>query len=269
MIYVNLTGRLGNQLFILEKLLLNIKDGEKSYINIYEYKNGLTADGQAIRFDAKEILIFPKNIVFIDSKFLYKISKRLSWIYKLILDLFNISHPHYRSDLFINLYFIKFLSGYFQNLPNQKVMIEKLIKKRFDIKDPKRLAIHFRQGDYKSSAHSSHFVVDEDVILKFLKQFDVNYRIDLYSDSDVDGLLEKIRGLGFSVSNMSDLLKTDIDIFYELTTYKNIFCSNSSFSWWAAHLFNDEKIIYLPSSWSKSYLIPCGLIHDRDQIYEI
>lgn len=161
------------------------------------------------------------------------------------------------------------LFGYWQNisLANeiQDVLSEFLKAPRID-----GIAVHVRRGDYLSKEHSLHGALDGSYYLKGLAQLNSNRknpRIVIFTDSPEFVKKEEwVQMIGSADVHFSDSINP-WETLLEMSRYSKIICSNSTFSWWAAFVGDDKKII-LPSKWFRDTELPPSLHIPNSQVVE-
>jgi len=135
------------------------------------------------------------------------------------------------------------LYGYFQDYENilpYKDFIKSLynFEKKKDLYSDEFIAVHIRLTDYYTSGGS----LDMDYYMDVIEQ---SQKIPvIYTDDSNNPCIQIIKDTyNCKVHNNSSWID-----FVELSSYKHICISQSSFSWWAAWLSNAEKIYYPLSS---------------------
>lgn len=124
-----------------------------------------------------------------------------------------------------------------------------------EIQSSEAIAVHIRRGDYVSSAKWSKSlnICNEQYYVKAMRYFihrNNNCRFFVFSNGPED--------LAWIRNNMKlpgkiiyvDQRGSAIDDFYLMTQCKDYIISNSTFSWWAAYLSaNDNKTTVAPEQW--------------------
>lgn len=226
MIYLNLMGGLGNQLFqYTAGLTFALSDNSILYL----YKADTNSHSMT------------------DYRYLFKrgipLDSRID-SYTLQLGPFNPWEPaHYPKPITLN--------GYFQNLPSLKAALPLVIE---DLREslglgpigtnvpfPKEITfIHVRRGDYIT--YSDLFGgVDEDYYKKAMAYFPETHFIVL--SDDIPWCKEQSFFAGCEIIDEPDELKA-LTI---MGSCEGAIIANSTFSWWGAML-NAKKVIY-PSKW--------------------
>jgi hypothetical protein len=121
-------------------------------------------------------------------------------------------------------------------------------------------AFHFRLGDFVNNRKASKLsgVIDESYILNALKLVPENCQIDVFSDEPKKAkeILEGLGGKNININFSEHKKNTPWEDIKEISTYKNVICSNSTFSYWGAYLGIEKKVI-APSRWfSNSDVVP-------------
>lgn len=141
------------------------------------------------------------------------------------------------------------LNGYFQSLKYfddcQEEFKNKLNLPK--IKSPKDLTkknvgFHIRRGDYLKYP-DIHYVCKTDYFDKCFAYFN-DHEIDVFTDSP-EYVLDEFKHQKFNLIRSNSELE-DLAL---LSQYNNIVCSNSTFSWWASFLGNEDKLIIVPNKW--------------------
>lgn len=145
---------------------------------------------------------------------------------------------------------VKYFDKYKDIIKKELKVKTKLLSKNKDllkeIQNNNSVCVHIRRGDYIGSNHQ---VCDINYYLKALKimnQKIKNAKYYIFSD-DIDWVKENI-DFGKNATFVSDNPNyEDLRLMYSC---KNFIISNSSFSWWAQYLSdNDKKITIAPSRW--------------------
>jgi len=127
-------------------------------------------------------------------------------------------------------------------------IIEPLLKKHDDLlsRDVPVVAVHLRRGDYLN--HPQHHpVLDMNYFMKATKKFPKNAIFLVFSD-DTEWCNANFPAIGekfFIIEGQSD-----VEDFAMMTLCDHNVIANSSFSWWAAWLNdNENKIVVAPEKW--------------------
>lgn len=276
MIYVNVTGGLGNQMFqyaIARKY--QIATGQKIVLNIHELKNfKLTRTYQLDGFrisDNTEVsdkqlpwYVHRRNYI---NKVLRKISP-VSYL-KIVSKLYNslvwyketdVELPQVRADKDI------YIGGYWQSAYYFKE-IDEIVRREFlGVKPPKAencelydciknsesICVTIRRGDYVTNEtyRKKHFLCDNDYFIEGVRRIRKeipNAVVFVFSD-DVEWVKSNI---DFGCRAFYETGNDDVwEKMRLMSACKHFVISNSTFSWWAQHLSdNQNKIVYAPSRW--------------------
>jgi hypothetical protein len=116
------------------------------------------------------------------------------------------------------------------------------------------VAIHLRRGDYISNKEINqiHGTCGDEYYLKAfeeLKETESEISPFIFSDDKEAAVsFQKKLGIGIIVSN--EVKANDIEEFHLMSCCKHFVIANSTFSWWAAWLSNnDTKIVIAPRKW--------------------
>lgn len=281
MIYADMKGNIGNQMFIYAcARKLQEETGQKITLNTYYLKKNY----QDYKFDL-DIFELNPNII-IDDKRIPFFTSTESILYRLI------KHIHFANNFLGKLYFrifskfnifvwndttympIKlknkkrniYISGFWQ-CPEYLENIREILLKEFSLKKTLRkenmelkkiidetnsVCVSIRRGDYLSNPvfKKRHFICDDKYFTSAFKKICClmeNPVLICFSDDPQ-----------WVKDNMSFPVKT----FYEKTgnsleekiilmsSCKNFVLSNSSFSWWIEYLsINENKIVIAPNKW--------------------
>lgn len=158
----------------------------------------------------------------------------------------------------------KTLEGYFQN---KKYFdeIRDILLEEFQVKDPimeinkkiyqeikttNSVCLHIRRGDFINN--NTHEVCDLNYYNEAIKL--MNKKIEkahffVFSD-DIEWVKENIKGKNFTYVENNNPAYEDLRLMYSC---QNFILSNSSFSWWAQYLAqNNQKVVIAPSRWYKA-----------------
>jgi hypothetical protein len=132
-----------------------------------------------------------------------------------------------------------YLEGFYQcyeNFRNYKDYIKKIyyFEKDKQLYDDSLIGVHIRLTDYTIQNHHlpMEYYID---CIKDSKKFPIIYTDDPHSD-----YIKELKGK----INCEVRCNSEWQDFLELSSYKNILISQSSFSWWSAWLSNATKIYY-------------------------
>lgn len=228
--YINLSGRLGNQLF-------QIANGF-AYSQRFN-KNLLLNFGNCVRhgFDKDFDGICYSNSIFKKFEFVYEIiDNNVVCINEKCIDYNEL--PSVEGHVSLN--------GYFQSLKYFKeykdLFLDRLSLPILNLENKGDVAFHIRRGDYLGIDNA------RDICNKsyFDKCFDIfeGDKIDVYTDSP-EYVEEEFKNKKFNLIPNSTSL---IDL-VKISMYSNVVCSNSTFSWWASFLGGEKNKILVPSRW--------------------
>ena len=251
---VIIKGGLGNQIFCLfYAYKLSIKYEEKVCLNLTNYLF-CSQKNRAFILD----LLYPplvnefKISTNLISKILYFLTR---FVEKFFIKENNNSIPG-DNPFFINYWKKRYIhSGYFQKIDESELDNKcfALIKEKFIPYIKKRkynyLAIHIRRGDYLSSKHSIHGVINEKYFLKeAMKLLSEDYYDGIKIFSDSPDLVEKDIFKNLHKNIVFDRGGDPIEVFKRMANHKGLIASNSSFSLWAG-ILGDIKNFSIPYYW--------------------
>lgn len=297
MIRLRLKGRLGNQLFIYafakaikkkfgQEVLIYDRTDEKntmwhSHLNRFK----LSSDIQFTN-NKKDVMVFSKKALalFIIDRIYMKFNSNRS-IYnrqcktfdnniKNGLFLLMDGYHEFPSDIPSNL----FCDGYFQSekyfydiredLLNELIPKDKLNsnEKLFldSIKQSESVCLTIRLGDYINN--SAHQVCTKDfyfMAMKKMKKLYPNCKFFVFSDEIKKA--SKVFDFPYKVIYDDGQSKDAVSL-YIMSHCKHFIISNSSFSWWAQYLSqNDNKTVIAPDRWYAKD-IPCDIMQQNWEI---
>ena len=276
MIYVDVKGNLGNQMFeyACARKIQKIT-GQTICLNICsllkykpEYKFALSEFylNDNVIVESKKRLPWYMNVYKMPMKFLKKFFPRIVFNFLSKKGIFLWIRPEY-IELPLNKN-IKdyYLCGYWQSTKYFSDIRDILIKeftpkKELLIKnkdlynkiiDSESVCVTIRRGDYIDNPkyRKKFFICDDNYFLKGVKKIreDIPHaKIFVFSD-DIEWVKNNIdfgKDVYFEIGD---------DTVYEklrlMSNCKHFIISNSTFSWWSQYLCtNDEKIVYAPSRW--------------------
>lgn len=289
MIYVNITGGLGNQMFqyaLARKY--QMQTGQKIILNIHELKNfklsrsyqlnGFMISNNTEVSDKRlpwfvhrrnflnKVLrkLSPKGYLYIVNRFF----NALVWYLETNVDLPEIKDD---KDIYIGGYWQS--SYYFRDV-NDIILNEFVAKKEIKkenislyekIINSESICVTIRRGDYVSDPKYKkiYFVCDNDYFIEGVNRIKAEIpeaKVFVFSD-DVDWVKENI---DFNCETSYESGKDDVwEKLRLMSACKHFVISNSTFSWWAQHLStNPDKIIYAPSKWYPDGR-PCDIYEDN------
>lgn len=165
---------------------------------------------------------------------------------------------------------IKFVSGNFQNIfyvnqiPNIKKLFsirckldasnEKLVK---EIRNEESVCVHIRRGDYLSPLYSDLNVCSEEYYIKAMKYIESKLENPVFyifsnTHEDIEWIKSNMKFRDkWNIKYVDQNNKDYVELFLMKSCYSFII-SNSTFSWWAQYLSeNENKIVVAPSIWNK------------------
>jgi hypothetical protein len=258
MIYIELMGGLGNQLFqifcgiayslenkVLFKINANKNDSVSPIDNISKrptYWNNFLSN--LSKFTYQRQLIIP---TYNEPTFIYNKIPSINEDFKL--------RGYYQS--------YKYFDGQFSticnmiNLDNQKVLVKEKYKQYFNNK--KIICIHFRIGDLKNNKGHGPVIDDKYSItcLNYMKESlpdFFNYEILYFGEQEDNTLIESfIAKINIEFKNKYTIIDFAIPDWEQLllmSLCSHNIIANSTFSWWGAY-FNttSNKIVCYPSLW--------------------
>lgn len=289
MIYVNITGGLGNQMFqyaLARKY--QMQTGQKIILNIHELKNfklsrsyqlnGFMISNNTEVSDKRlpwfvhrrnflnKVLrkLSPKGYLYIVNRFF----NALVWYLETNVDLPEIKDD---KDIYIGGYWQS--SYYFRDV-NDIILNEFVAKKEIKkenislyekIINSESICVTIRRGDYVSDPKYKkiYFVCDNDYFIEGVNRIKAEIpeaKVFVFSD-DVDWVKQNI---DFNCETSYESGKDDVwEKLRLMSACKHFVISNSTFSWWAQHLStNPDKIIYAPSKWYPDGR-PCDIYEDN------
>ncbi len=242
-VYAELTGGLGNQLFVIATAYAySLRYGKKLYLS--KEWTGMKADRPSywdtifenIKRYASDMSNLKNLRTYVESTFGYQ------------------EIPDYKSNVYLKGYFQSPL--YFEDF-EEKVKeflhIPESILSRVPNVSVNTVAVHIRRGDYLNHQdfhyiqgiqyyHSARARIEKE--LGFRPKY-------LYFSDDKDWVSKNFElEDGDSISELS----TDYEEFAMMSKCSHFIIANSSFSWWAAYLSktSTEKIVIAPSKWFAS-----------------
>lgn len=284
MIYVDLKGNLGNQLFIYAfARKIQYITGQKIYFSTYNlekyfpnYKCSLQEfimnsnceignKKLPTRINSNWVLfkiirkILNSNIKLkIENKY-FNIMKKKGYLYWQNKEFKKIDYETLKR--FKNIYVSGFWQSekYFKDIKNILIKelkpLEKLNEKNQKlyeiIKNRNSVCVSIRRGDYISNQNiaKQYFVCDEEYFKKsieLIKKFESDIVLILFSD-DIDWVRNNIDfGIDTYYETGNDSLGQKVLL---MSSCKNYVISNSSFSWWTQYLSPNANTIVAPSKW--------------------
>ncbi len=262
MIFIRLSGGLGNQLFQLAAAL-HLRS--KTNLSISFYTEHLKDYKTPREFMLKEILPeefplkFKKPSKLVQIILKYRVNKVFPFLFKWSITTKNIQ-KFQKSSFYV-------LDDYFQDisiLKNETNIVAEYInqaafnnKKTFNIYSTNNqfsnaVAIHIRRGDYLNKEYSKILVTQPDEYYNStLNSFESNkYDIVAFTNEKIEDLKE-ITNLPIKFSNEFKL--NDVEEFLLMSMFSNLIIANSTYSFWAsiaAQKNNKVKTkVIAPSKW--------------------
>ena len=241
MIGAQTQGRLGNQMFIVATTYSLALDNNDSVT--------FPEDVICVTLPTPKETSIHRNTVFRDIKY----TNDLSFVK-------NVYHePEDHSYQQIEYAENMFLVGYFQSEKyfkhnREKIIelfspipqIDALLNKKYGdlINKDKIVSVHVRRGDYLKFS-DYHANIGGDYYSQAIKQFPSDYTYVFFSD-DIDWCKQTFNG----PNNIFIEKQDDVLDLYLMSKIKNNIIANSSFSWWAAWLNqNQDKKVVAPKVW--------------------
>jgi hypothetical protein len=273
MIYVNITGGLGNQLFQYAFARRIQKDtGERICLNIYElekYDNKRSFCLDKYKLINNTIVSRTKLPWYVHrrsicSKLLRRISPQMFYLFGKLKNSY-IWYQSYRNEIFpVSSKKDIYIGGYWQDpiysmpaigeirkdLEINEKLSEHIYELVQEINANISVCVHIRRGDYIGSPYE---VCTKEYYLNAInevKKSDPNAIFYIFSDDPqwVKNNMPDEQCIRIQENN-----EAYIDLFV-MSKCKHFIISNSTFSWWAQYLGNyDKKKVYAPQIWHKEY----------------
>lgn len=130
------------------------------------------------------------------------------------------------------------------------------------------VAVHYRFGDYKGNSYYANLIEDgyyERAVNKVLESTTAGVVFIIFSDEIDLALTEfkKIAETNKRIKFATIDTETDIEAMCCMSLMEGIVTANSSFSWWASQLGNNEKLVIMPKIWFNN----AGLANDTKDLY--
>lgn len=290
MIYLCVTGRLGNQMFqyAFAKQLSELT-GQKITINLYylkkftNYKFQLDIfkliESNNVTLISNKPMPFFSNIMFYPMKFFRKvfpnIYRKFFGLFGGIIDLSMQFHPvntkhknfyvlgYFQSELYFRNIRSNLLSDF--SLRNNSVLNKKIFYFYEKIVKTNSVCISIRRGDYitNKKVSSRFFICDTDYYDRAVKLLSSmkNCQLTLFIFSDDPGWARDNVLLGTETFYEPLGLSIEEKIFL-MKQCKDFIISNSSFSWWIQYLSENKfKKVVAPKQWLKT--------NEKTSIYEL
>lgn len=247
MIYIELCGGLGNQLF---QIFSGIS---------HAYTNNIEFRIKSTKPDNRET--YWKNILSELTKFTYNNRPKL-FVYKEPMFTFKLI-PNNKNDFIINGYFqsCKYFEHQYDKIlklikiDEQKIVIKEKYKQYFS---SQVICIHFRLGDYKYS-NVIHTILKLDYYINSLKYILDNtnevYSVLVFSEQVDDEIIKTYIDKISKIFENTRILQCSYDIpdweqLLLMSLCNHNIIANSTFSWWGAYFnSNPKKIVCYPNVW--------------------
>lgn len=274
MIYVKISGGLGNQLFqyAFGQYTAGILNTEVKYFSQTQIENknftkrelDIQKFGLPINFEDN----FEESIYFKFNKSLRKIERKLIQKFPNFNKKHKIQSVNIHSlddDLRDNCYYDGYWQhqeypNYISSLLKEKIKLSidsqnKLNDLIFQIENTNSVSIHIRRGDYMNIAANAKIfhICDMDYYNRAIQLIEnkVDNPVFFIFTEDKEWAKQNFKGNNFNFiegnSAIEDMLL--------MSKCKNQIIANSTFSWWAAWLNNNEsKIVIAPQDWYVNFL---------------
>ena len=264
MIYIELMGGLGNQLFqIFCGIAYSLENKVAFKINNNKHDKVSPLDNTSLR------PTYFHNFLLNLSNFTYQNQINLP-IYRektfFKYDKIPIILPDFKIWGYYQSY--KYFESQYENivkmigLENQKNRAHEKNKSLFN-GNKKPISLHFRIGDYIKN-QKMHPILPIDYYIKSinllkskLKDFDDNYYLLIFGEiNDKQKILDNVQKINFGFPNLEIVICNyniqDYEQMLLMSLCEHNIIANSSFSWWGAYFNNNEKIVCYPSGWNGS-----------------
>lgn len=285
MIFVDIKGNLGNQLFIYAcARKLQKETGQTICLNTYYLKkyyddysfslNDFILNEDVIIEENKPLPWF-MNMNSFFPKLVIKFLSKFDVINKIVSNLFFYLYSKFGVYIWLNATYKKltikkkknyYLSGFWQsdkyfedvrnNIMEELIPREGLLDKNLEfynlINTTESICVTIRRGDYVTNekVKKTHFVCNELFFIEGVEKLkkDLKKPIVFCFSDDIEWAKKNIH------FDCPTYYETGNDPVWEklrlMSACKNFVISNSSFSWWAQYLSKSEnKIVYAPSIW--------------------
>lgn len=264
---MRIKGGLGNQLFQYAAAYSLAKRLNQPFQFDIAFTNNMTV--RTYKFSELNVDVdttisdkmLPKKIRFIKNKYINKLcrvlnlSKHKCGDYLYWIETKDIWQPNFFTIENGNLY----VDGYFQSEEYFKDFRTDLLKQftprhtpeeeykkiLFEIKKVNAVAVHVRRGDFKKDSNPFHYLLDAQYYrnaIEYVKNR-VNRPVFFVFSDDMNWVKENIENsFEFKFVNLESVHR-DIDELMLMKNCNHIITANSTFSWWAAWLNENEKSI--------------------------
>lgn len=275
------SGGLGNQLFQISAAInFSLKYKQPVYIDNITYYSKAQFSFECAdlkkELEEKKIYLLTNTSIFLRFFFYLGFIKLLNKIQKII----NIKIIHfldyivsltiekkpykyqilYKKKSLINIYIGSWQSEkhFFWCRNEIKKMLRKhfeslnknLIKNKIKVsKSKKKVAIHYRLGDYKNTR--GYAVLNDDYYLKAIKYIEHNLRdFELIAFSDEIENIKNNKNYSYIDKYFHDKRQKPMQILAGMASCDHFIIANSTLSWWASYLSKAKnKIVIYPSDW--------------------
>jgi hypothetical protein len=227
--YIKLRGRLGNQLFQIAA----------AYAYCRDYNLDLKINTENFPYDGESASDPYSRTIFKNFNYEIPLSKECEFTEHNAYKYVKIPDPEKDKDIHLNGYFqsLKYFQNYADDFKNLLYTPSDI-----DSMNSDRVAFHIRRGDYLT-IENAYKICNTKYFNKCFEIFD-GYNIDIFSDSP-EYISNEFKGYKFNLHRSRPAL----DDLILLSKYKNIVCSNSSFSWWGSFLGTNKNKIIVPEYW--------------------
>tara|TARA_A100001015_G_C15026532_1_gene730799 strand:- start:205 stop:1059 length:855 start_codon:yes stop_codon:yes gene_type:complete len=261
-----LTGGLGNQMFQFAAAFTVAK---RKQVDLFLDLGWLDTRNLHNGFELENVFDIYSKVNFLKKDFIFKNINIGRYLAKFDFKLktFEEPHFHFSSEIF-NISNHVYLKGYWQSelyfreYSNElkKIFIfskninESISSIKNEIYNSNSVSIHIRRGDYVSKKNINHYIDLKNFYLKAAKNVarqTTNPIFFIFSDDP--GWVSKNFKLEYpyKIVNINNGINSFKDM-YLMSLCKHNIIANSSFSWWAAWLNNNEhKMVFAPKNWFK------------------
>ena len=148
----------------------------------------------------------------------------------------------------------KYFLGYFQNKDFAGRVLKNLNSSalnKLSGSEYEKIAVHIRRGDYTGTvARNFHGICSINYFMNAVNRIVSilgELEVDVYSDDPE--ILNEVRHLGWNIKISGE---TPFDQMAEMSKYRGLVISNSSFSWWSAQFARDlnrTQLVVAPNVW--------------------
>lgn len=260
MIFIRLSGGLGNQLF---QLAAALHLQAKTNMPISFYTSHLKNYETPREFMLKEIL--PKEFkfqvlkpsLFVQTILKYRINKAIPFLFNWSITNRNLSSPKTSRFYVLDDYFqditlfkneLSIVSSFIVESAKNNEKVNNFIFSKNQLKNS--VALHIRRGDFLSKSNASIYYIQQ---INYYKNAIATLsgieKIYLFSETSIDDF-ENIKNLQFEIIERTIL--SDLDQFLLMSKFPNLVIANSTYSFWAgiaAKSGNQNAVIIAPERW--------------------